>query len=373
MGAQVGTLFIFNSWIWFTIELGLTLVQLLYIWLSDQQKDLKGMIIHSDVIYEDHYLKNDRNVDSEAREAKEARDKRVKNVILFSRFSMVKGVPVFAHRFSCKKSTTVKADSVSALMQQISRTYGEDYTWEQSASPNMKYIWFICSLKGKTKFILPFDRKLSDSLPWYVVPLGVTDPGNPAQSRPFVWFLDDPKKEKVEFPELKDSKMTPMAAQTFVVGSSGGGKSSLLKVFLSHFVPIAKKDKSFKIYLADGKSVEFTPFKKLKEISSVTNTLEDLAKQTDEFVAEMLHMEHCMGIEGNMNQLPLDNHVDLKKTVILNGHMFLNDEEFEYKDTQGNIKKDKAINLVGRNDIAEINLPDFAPKEEEDDKRGMMW
>lgn len=901
MGLQVGTLFLFNSWIWLTSEFILILIQLAYLWFNDQQKDLKGMIIHSEVIYEDHYIKNDQNVDSETKAQKEARDKRVKNYILFTRFSFVMGVPVFAHKFSCKRSTTVKADAVSALMQQINRTYGNDYTWEQSASPNMKYIWFICALKGKTKFILPFDKKLSDSLPWYAIPMGVTDPGNPSQSRPFVWFLDDPKKEKVEFPQLKDATLTPMAPQTFLVGSSGGGKankcstpiftledgqikikrmgelkvgdtvfnrngkavkvsgvypqgkkdayevimrdgrsviasadhmfisrtlshghikekvfetqemiergvekengahdfaiprpkplrtsdvdlpldpwllgyligngcftqnsavqvstadkfivdtlckkallldceiykrskyhynfipyrplrdkleklglwghysytkfipqiymqagfeqrlalfqglmdsdgyceksgkglqfsttskrladdvlqlgitlgfcgqitlderdkyqnsegkayrvrftgrplcpftlprkkerwgqkdkkptmqvlhystqgtkldwvagyltriaekqhncivlykknialdtqeeiimqlplktfmigpwvdgnyalsenatetvetldidfsttrakrviserylgnlsylqglidacakyneatgqmrlhissdakpsvlalldsfslvyktyqrgaghteiildnvpsdivaiadtkaailrfeeggtltrkdympivaiknlhrkedmvcikvddpthsytlangivshnSSLLKVFLSHFVPIAKKDKSFKIYLADGKSVEFTPFKELEEVSSVTTTLEDLAKQTDEFVAEMLHMEHCMGVEGNMNQLPLDNHINLKKTVILNGHMFLNDEEFEYKDLQGNIKKDKAVNLVGRDDISEINIPDFAPEEDEEKRGRGMW
>lgn len=147
----------------------------------------------------------------------------------------------------------------------------------------------------------------------------------------------------------------------------------LVNTIIAHFVNRAKMDRQTELYLCHAKRVEFKPYESLKEVKQVAVTLNDAVKLTDSFCKEMHQRNEMMEKEGIKN-IPLDGHIKLNRTINIYGHLIYGSDIIEFKTKDGKVHKDRAIYLDGRDDIAEVNIPE--PKEEkpqEEKKRSFAW
>lgn len=182
-------------------------------------------------------------------------------------------------------------------------------------------------------------------------------------------MMHDPKTEGKQYQALAKTQTFATAPQAFIVGSTGGGKSVLLNTIIAHFVNKAKQDSQTELYLADAKRVEFRPYESLEEVAGVAVTIDECRDLLNKFREKMYERNQMMEKEGIKN-IPLDGKIQLKQHIDINGHLIFGNEVIEFKTTDGQVCKDYAMNLNGRTDIAEINIPEPVEEEEDDDKKG---
>lgn len=354
--------------VWLAAEIILGILLGVYWFIADKTRQAKTTIYSNNLVYEDSSDKYD-SKDKENNDRKENRRRRegkISRKFSFSRMHWVLGVPVLMNKFVFRISTTCTPEQISKMVKQLSDYYTE-YNWRHLRNKRGIKYEVTAEVKVSKNLVVEFDEQISNELPWYVVPMGAIDVSNKgtAKATPYTWMLHDPKDEGKSFQCLAKTTTAPPAPQAFVVGSTGGGKSVLLNTIIAHFVNKAKQDRQTELYLCDAKRVEFRPYCSLNEVAGVAVTLEEAVDLTTKFREQMLERNEMMEKEG-IKKIPLDGHVQLQRHINLNGHLIAGDTVIEFKTSDGQVHKDYALNLKGRNDITEINIPEPEPEEEED-------
>ena len=95
---------------------------------------------------------------------------------------------------------------------------------------------------------------------------------------------------------------------------------------------------------------------------------------TDDFCKEMTRRTEIMEMEG-IKDIPLNGKVTLRKSVNINNKIIKATEVLDFKTKDGKLHRARAADLVGRDDIAMVNLPDDKSDEEEEESGGResMW
>lgn len=371
MFVQLVVSFIALPWLWTLSELVIIGAIIGYCVLQDKTKQVVSTIYSGNIVYEDNSDRYNNGGDSEAQAIRKQKDAAVHRSWEKSRTHMKMKVPVLVTRFRFKISPTYTEEQVSKVIAQLNKYYA-DYNWRRNLSNNGIFCDIVAEVKTDKNLVVKFDKELSDQLDWYVVPLGAIDVSNQktAHETPYVWLMHDPKTEGKTYPALEKTRTFTPAPQGFVVGQTGGGKSVLLNNMIAHFVNKAKQDGQALLYLADAKRVEFRPYESLEEVAGVATSLQEAVDLSDDFVDEMMKRLDMMQREG-IKSIPLDGHVDLKRFIDINGTLIYGADIIEFKTSDGKIHKDRAMNLKGRTDIIEINMPEEEKEEEEDDKDSM--
>lgn len=368
---QIISFFIQIHWLWLVIQVLIWCICLGYLYIFDGKRQAITTIYQGGVVFEDTSDRHDGNRgDSEAKQARKDREQRVKRTWCKDRVSWKYGVPIFTMKFTFKLSPTIQVDQTSKVIKNLNDFYSF-YDWT-GARNNDKYS-LTASAKSNKINSVNFDKELSDALPWYIVPCGVIDTSTKQTQKetPFVWEMHDPKTEGKSFEELKKTKILGKAPMGFIIGATGGGKSVLLNTIIAHWINKGKQERQTELYLADAKQMEFKAYEGLEEIAGVAVTLEDAVELLREFDEEMTKRNNMMAAEGT-NKLPLDGKFKLRKHVNINGQVIPKKEVLEVKLEDGTIKKMRAIDLVGRTDISEINLK-ADEVEDEDDEDDDLW
>lgn len=359
--------------IYLAVETSIIIFLFVYAFFTDDSNAVKSTIYDSNIVYDDNSDRFDNNANNELKERKRRKDAKVSRSLSFSRTHSKYGIPVLMSKFTFKKSVMASNEQFAKAVEHLNDYY-RDYNWRRNLSKNGKRYEFTAEVKVNKISAIPFDKELSDSLDWYVVPLGAIDVSNKKaiKETPLVWMMHDPKTEGKSYKALAKTVTYPKAPQAFVVGKTGGGKSVLVTGMLAHWVNKAKTSKQVKLYLCDAKRMEFKPYESLEEVSSVAVTLQEAVDLTDEFCKEMHKRNGIIAKEGG-NSIPLDGRVSLKRCIDINGHIFENHEIVDFKTKDGKLHRDRALNLKGRTDIAEINIPSDGEEENEEDSKGFGW
>lgn len=353
---------------WAVVVAAVIVYSLLSLIISDKTRQVRSTIYSGSIVYEDNSDKNERGKggDSELNEARKRREMRISRTWSPSRMSIKMGMPIFSIKFSFRQSTTATEEQLAQCLSKLSKYYTEYDWYKQRSKSGVKYE-FLAVLKVNKIRSIGFDKSISDELPWYVVPVGAIDASSKqtAKDTVMVWQIQDARKEGKAFDLLKRTTLLSPSPHAFVVGQTGGGKSSLVNTMLGHWINKAKDSRETVLYLADAKKVEFTPYESLEEVADVVTTLDDAVDLTNHFCDLMMERQELMAKEG-IKDIPLDGHVKLNKYININGHFFYGNTVLEYRDLDGNIKKDYALNLDGRTDISEINIPDNTEEDTND-------
>lgn len=305
----------------------------------------------------------------------------VKHSYSFKKTHIVKGIPMFAHKFRFRYSPQAEEGQFAKMIERFN-TYYNDYNWERVTKGNRMYV--IGDIKGAKNLVVKTPAELHDELPWYLVPVGAIDVSTKqtVAETPYIWRVQDPGKEGATFKCMTKTKQFPRAPQGMVVGSTGGGKSSLVNTIISHWMYRAREYGEVELYLADAKEMEFKPYKNSKEVKVVATTLKSAVKMLEEFVRLMKLRNKALSYEG-LNDLPLDGRMTFKHLVRVNDSFVPDEYEFECKLTNGELANIKAVDLMGRTDVEFINVPQTAEEifgseddddeEEEEDSRGAWF
>ena len=355
---------------WLVVQITVIAFVIFYIMLIDNSRQVKSTIYSSNIIYEDNSDKYGES-DAELEKVKKARDGKIKRRWAKSGTHKKYGIPVFTTKYIFRVSTMATEEQLSKCVSYLNRYYDE-YNWMKNKQQNGVKVEIVAELKTNTIMSIDFNKEISDELDWYVVPLGAIDVSNKktAEESPYVWMMHDPKKEGRSYDCLKKTKTYPPAPQGFIVGQTGGGKSVLINTIIAHFINKAKQSRQTELYLCDAKHVEFAPYECLEEVAGCAFNLEDAVDVSNRFVKAMLDRNDYMARDG-IKDIPLDGHVQLQKSIDINGHIIANTEIIEYKTSDGKIHKDYALNLKDKEDIIEVNIPDNQEEEEDDD--GPRW
>ena len=365
--------FIAVPWIWAIVELVLMLFMFLWLVIFDKSRVVKTVIYSNNIIYEDNSEKFDKGNDNEIKEMIKRRDAAILRRFTFSMAHMKLGVPVLVTKYIFKVSPMATEEQLAKAISYLNRFY-DDYNWRKQKSANGIKYEFTAELKVNKIMAVPFDKQTSDELDWYVVPFGAIDVSTKqnAKDTPYVWMMQDPKKEGKSYKCLEKTKLFSPAPHAFIVGQTGGGKSVLLNTMIAHWVNKAKQDRQTELYLCDAKRVEFRPYESLEEVAGVAVTLQEAVDLTDNFVEEMLQRNAMMEKEG-IKDIPLDGHIKLNRSININGHIIYGSDIIEFKTKDGKLHRDRALNLEGRDDIAEVNIPDNKANGEKEDDNDFGW
>lgn len=355
---------------WLIAQVALFLLCFIWVIIFDQPRQMRDLIYRGSLVNDDQsdrYSGNKEN--NELKEARKAREAKIRRIYSRDNMQWKAKVPVFSIIFRFRLSPSATPEQEAKVASQAGKYYSNyDFRYIRKG----KFFEISASVQVDSIKAVPFDVKLSDALDWYVVPCGVIDASSEksATMTPYVWMMHDPKTEKKSYPELKYTTLQTAAPQGFIIGQTGGGKSVLLNTLIAHWVNKAKKTKQTRLFLADAKMVEFEPYKKIKEVEQVAQSLEELVDVTDMFCEKMHERNRMMAAEG-LKKIPLDGKVVLKKHIDINGHIIPLTDVLEVKMNDGSIKKMRAFELKGRTDIAEINIPE--PEKEEEEESGFSW
>lgn len=374
MALQLIVSFIQLPWLWLLLEVVVLGIIIIYCVIQDKTKQVISTIYSGNIVYEDNSDRYNTGGDSESQAIKKQRDASVHRSWEKSRTHLKKNIPVLVTRFRFKISPTYTEEQVSKVISQLNKYYS-DYNWRRNLSNNGIYCDIVAEVKTEKNLVIKFDKELSDALDWYVVPLGAIDVSSKktAHETPYVWMMHDPKTEGKTFEVLEKTRTFTPAPQGFVVGQTGGGKSVLLNNMIAHFVNKAKQDKQTLLYLADAKRVEFRPYESLEEVAGVATSLQEAVDLSNDFVNEMMERLDMMQREG-IKSIPLNGHVQLNRFIDINGRLIYGSDPIEFKTADGKVHRDRAMNLNGRTDIVEINIPDKKDnnEDEEDEDNGLF-
>ena len=322
----------------------------------------KGMLEELNVI-----ISEDRNKTDEDNNKVET----IKHRYSLKKCRIVKGIPLFAHKFKFRYSPQAEEGQFAKMIERFA-TYYDDYNWEKIKDGNKMYV--IGDIKDTKATIIKVPESLHQELPWYMIPVGAIDASTKQSIKetPYVWRMQDPKKEGKVFKSLEKTTEYPSHPQGMTVGSTGGGKSSLVNTMISHWLYRAKNYGEVELYLADAKEMEFTPYRPLEEVKEVAVTLPSATKMLERFVRLMKMRNKALAYEGK-NEFPFDGRIQLEKLVHINDVLVPNEYEIECKLTNGEITTIKAEDLVGRTDVEYMNVPQtseeiFGSEDEEDDE-----
>lgn len=376
--ANIISAFIYVHSVWLVAQLVIIGAAIIYAVIRDKLEQVTSTIREGGIIYDnknDQFDNNKGEGAAERRERKKYRDNRIKRRWSADRMHWSMGVPVFATNFYFKTSTTATVEQISKVISNLNKYY-DQYNFSDSRTKNGIKTKITAELIVNKVRSIPFDKDISDQLDWCIVPLGAVDVANnkTIKDTPYVWTIHDPKKEGKTFDCLKNTKTYPPSPHCYVVGQTGGGKSVLVNNMLAHWINKAKQDKQTELYLCDAKRVEFKPYLSLEEVAGVAFTLQEAVDLTNDFVEEMHKRNKLMGDEGGRS-LPLDGHVTYNRHIRINDVDIPGMTVIEYRTEEGGpIKKDRAMNLDGRTDIVEINIPEMGEeKEEEEESSSSGW
>lgn len=377
-----GIMFFFNiiaffvavPWIFLLIEAAIFVFSVFNIFIKDDYREVKTSIYEAHIIYEDNsnqYSNKEGNQEAEAR--KKARDGAIHRSFAFTRTHMKLGIPIFVSKFKFKIATSATEEQISKAVATLNNYFNE-YNWRKQITKDGKSYEFTAELKTLKIKPIDFDKELSDELDWYVVPLGAIDVSTKknAKETPYVWMMQDPKKEGKHYKCLDKTRLYSPAPHGFVVGQTGGGKSVLVNSMLAHWINKAKTERQVELYLCDAKQVEFKPYESLAEVKEVAVNLMQAVDLTDRFVRQMHERNNMMQKEG-IKDIPLDGKIKLNRSININGHIIYGSDIIEYKTADGKIHKDRALNLDGRTDIIAVNIPDDNEKEEKKEESPFDW
>ena len=356
--------------IWLVAELAILGFMFAYAYIRDRAGYVRSTIYEGGIIFDDKSDQYDNNKGegaSELKERKKYKDTRIKRRWSADRLHFICGMPVFAVNFVFKTSTTATVEQKSKVVANLNQ-YFDEYNFSDTRTKGGIRTKITAEVVVNKIRAIPFDVEVSNQLDWCIVPLGATDIANAKTIRdtPYVWTIHDPKKEGKTFDCLKNTKTYPPSPHCYVVGQTGGGKSVLVNNMLAHWINKAKQDKQTELYLCDAKRVEFKPYVSLEEVAGVAFTLQEAVDLTNDFVAEMIRRNDIMAKEGGRS-LPLNGHTTYTRHIEINGKTVYGMDVVEFRTEEGGpIQRDRAMNLNGRTDIVEINIPE--PKVEEEDK-----
>ena len=360
--------------IYVAVELGVIGFAIVYAYLSDKSRTVKSVIYSNSIVYEDNSDRYDSG-DSERKNLRRMKDAKIKRGFKFSTYRMKMGVPVFSSKFTFMQSAMCTEEQLSKAVSYLNRYYDE-YNWRKQKQKNGVKTEFSSDLKSNSLITIPFNKELSDQLDWCIVPVGAIDVSTKKaiEETPYVWKMQDPKTEGKVYDCLKHTKQFEPGPHAFVCGQTGGGKSVLVNTMIAHWINKAKTDRQVELYLADAKRVEFAPYESLKEVAGVAFTLEEAVELTDDFCKEMTRRTEIMEMEG-IKDIPLNGKVTLRKSVNINNKIIKATEVLDFKTKDGKLHRARAADLVGRDDIAMVNLPDDKSDEEEEESGGResMW
>ena len=373
---QLISYFIAISWIWLLTETIIILAMPIYVMIFDKTRTVKTIIYNNSIVYEDNSEKYSNNKNSDNNEFKEfvkRRETAILRRFTFSRSHLKFGLPVLCTKFVFRVSPMATEEQLAKAVSHLNRYY-DDYNWfRQKATNGIKYE-FSAEIKINRIQAINFDQELSDALDWCVVPVGAIDVSTKQAQKetPYVWIMQDPRKEGKSYPCLSKTKLFTPSVHAFVVGATGGGKSVLLNTIIGHWVNKAKKERQAELYLADAKKVEFKPYESLEEVQGVAYDLKEAVELTDDFVKEM-HMRNDMMAKEGIKDIPLNGKIKLKRSININGTIVYGSDIIEFKTKDGKIHRDRALNLDGRDDIIEVNLPEEDNDDEEEKDNGFGW
>ena len=369
---QIATCFIAVPSIWGIVQFLILAFIVAYTLFFDKARKIRSIIYNSNVIYTEH--EKEGKQETELKKFMRKQDNKIVRRFSIARTHMKMGIPVLYCKFVFKVNPTASEEELSRVVAHFNRFF-DGYNWRrQKASNGIKYE-FACEAKIDKVNIVPFNKKLSDALEWYSVPMGAVDVSTKQtiEETPYIWLMHDPKTEGKHFRELDKTRLFTPSPMAFIAGSTGGGKSVCVNGIIAHFVNKAKQDRQTELYLCDAKQVEFKPYEALEEVKQVALKLEDAVKLTDEFCKQM-HMRNTMMSKEGIDKIPLNGHIKLKRNININGTIIYGSDIIEFKTQDGKIHKDRALNLDGRTDIIEINMPEpEKPEKEEKDERRAFW
>lgn len=246
---------------------------------------------------------------------------RISSGISFSSVGWSFGIPIFPHYWKWTMNATANMEQFYRVQSQLNQYY-QEYNWVGARKG--KYFTITAYPKNARRKSINFDKKISDALPWYIVPLGSSDSNQMPQSL-YVWKMhgdiSDLKKCKFLDGNIHWNSI-PECPMALVAGGTGGGKSVLLKTIIAHLV--SKHD--VELYISDPKGgAEFGSLENLNEIKAVAKNIQESYEVFKNFLLQMSKRYNAMGKLG-VNQLPLDG------MVSLNGYVSADETIFKESD-----------------------------------------
>lgn len=214
-------------------------------------------------------------------------------------------------------------------------------------------------LPNKTKPVR-FSKKVSDALPWYWIPLGITKAkGKNLKAKldsTYVWKMkpleknyDESKIENFNLSFIKHS------SNGLLISDNKEDKISMLKTIICHLV-----NKGVNLYILDNiDSEEFKFALDLKEVQTVSNSFEDHLEVIKKIVMLLDQRYRAMiklGISaGNFDK---NGYIDLQNYLIINGFVFNETEPVVVK-IGGKLQTIRAMEIQPGMDIAIQSNNDF--------------
>ena len=247
------------------------------------------------------------------------------------------GIPIFSHIYKWEMNTTATPEMFSKVVSLIMK-YLPEYVVK--GIRRGKWYELMIAPKQLKAVSVMFSKKISDELPWYIIPLGSVDTSSKsnALSTTYVWRLQETDEQ---FKCLSKMRRMPAAPMGFIVGATGGGKSVLLNCIIAHFI----NKHNVELYMSDPKKIEFGPYASLKEVKVVGKTKDEIKEVFKLFNSKMVQRYTFLEKLG-VSILPLDGKINLDgSSVVVNDSAFKSDDIVKIKTSDGEEKEVKASEL----------------------------
>lgn len=184
----------------------------------------KAVIRSGSVVYEQNYTEPtafDKFMNGENAEGKEQKRESIRRILSTKKMQWRYGIPIFSNIYKWKMSATATNEQFSRVVSQLMKFYPE-YVW--TGNRHGKFYQIMGAPTQVKAMIVPFDKAISDELPWYIIPLGCRDTSSKkaAHQTPYVWELH---KDEIDHKCLSRIVRLDNAPMGFVVGATGGGKA----------------------------------------------------------------------------------------------------------------------------------------------------
>ncbi len=264
-------------------------------------------------------------------------DGKIRTRLSIKKTQFKSGIPIFSHIYKWEMNTTATPEMFSKVIS-LTMKYLPEYIVE--GNRRGKWYELMIAPKQLKAVSVMFSKKISDELPWYIIPLGSVDTSSKANalSTTYVWRLHETDEQ---FKCLSKMRRLPAAPMGFIVGATGGGKSVLLNVIIAHLI----NKHNVEIYMSDPKKIEFGPYEPLKEVKAVGKTKEEIKEVFQLFNSKMVQRYTFLEKLG-VSDLPLDGKIALDGSrVVVNDNAFKSDDIVKIKTVDGEEKEVKASEL----------------------------